>query len=59
MEDVLSGDFETRAAKDLPKVGVHLYAADPDTDVWCLALASTSAPQRSHWTYLKTPAGIA
>lgn len=44
MEDVLSGDFETRAAKDLPKVGVHLYAADPDTDVWCLALAFNDEP---------------
>ena len=30
-------DFETRSAVDLRKTGVYKYAADPSTDIWCLA----------------------
>lgn len=33
------GDFETRSALDLKKVGLHRYARHPSTDVWCLAWA--------------------
>ena len=36
---VLSLDFETRSACDLKTRGVYVYAADPSTDVWCLAWA--------------------
>lgn len=32
-------DFETRSAVDLKKTGVHVYAEDPTTDVWCAAYA--------------------
>lgn len=32
-------DFETRSAVDLKKTGVHVYAADSSTDIWCLAWA--------------------
>lgn len=33
------GDFETRSALDLKKVGLHRYARHPSTDVWCFAWA--------------------
>lgn len=36
---ILHIDFETRSAADLPKVGLANYAADPSTDVWCMAYA--------------------
>ena len=32
-------DFETRSAVDLKKTGVHVYAADASTDIWCLRYA--------------------
>jgi DNA polymerase len=32
-------DFETRSAVDLKKTGVHVYAEDETTDVWCAAYA--------------------
>lgn len=32
-------DLETRSAVDLRKTGVHVYAEDPTTDVWCMAYA--------------------
>ncbi len=32
-------DFETRSAIDLKKCGVYVYAADPTTDIWCMAWA--------------------
>ena len=35
--DIVSCDFETRSAVDLRKTGVYKYAADPSTDIWCLA----------------------
>ena len=35
--DIVSCDFETRSAVDLRKTGVHKYAADPSTDIWCMA----------------------
>jgi DNA polymerase len=35
--DIVSCDFETRSAIDLRKTGVYKYAADPSTDIWCLA----------------------
>lgn len=34
---IVSIDFETRSAADLRKTGVYAYAADPSTDVWCMA----------------------
>jgi len=37
-------DFETRSACDLKKHGVHVYAADPTTDVHCLAYAFGDEP---------------
>lgn len=36
---VLHIDFETRSTVDLPDTGVYVYAADPTTDVWCMAYA--------------------
>jgi len=33
----VSIDFETRSAVDLRKTGVYKYAADPSTDIWCMA----------------------
>lgn len=32
-------DFETRSAVDLKKTGVHVYAEDPTTEIWCMAYA--------------------
>lgn len=37
-------DFETRSAVDLKKTGVHRYAEDPSTDVWCAAFAVDDGP---------------
>jgi DNA polymerase len=34
---VVSIDFESRSAVDLRKTGVYKYAADPSTDIWCMA----------------------
>lgn len=39
MNTTLSIDFETRSALDLRKVGVHVYATHPTTDIWMLAYA--------------------
>jgi len=36
---ILHLDFETRGVLDLKYVGLHNYARDPDTDVWCMAYA--------------------
>jgi DNA polymerase len=33
-------DFETRSVLDLPSVGVHVYAANERSDVWCAAFAA-------------------
>lgn len=35
----VSCDFETRSTVDLREAGVYVYAADPTTDLWCLAYA--------------------
>lgn len=37
-------DFETRSLLDLPKVGAHLYAAHPSTDVVCMAYRFDEGP---------------
>lgn len=37
-------DFETRSAADLKKTGVYAYAADPSTDIWCMAYAFDDEP---------------
>jgi DNA polymerase len=39
-------DFETRSAVDLKKTGAYAYAADPTTDVWCMAYAFGDGPIR-------------
>jgi DNA polymerase bacteriophage-type len=36
---ILSIDFETRSSVDLRRSGVYPYAADPSTDLWCMAFA--------------------
>jgi DNA polymerase bacteriophage-type len=41
---ILRIDFETRSVVDLPKTGVHIYAEDPTTDVWCMAWAFDDEP---------------
>lgn len=40
----LSIDFETRSAVNLKKTGVYPYAADPSTDIWCMAWAIDQGP---------------
>lgn len=37
-------DFETRSAVDLKKAGAYVYAADPSTDIWCMAYAFDDEP---------------
>ena len=37
-------DFETRGVVDLPKTGVHVYAADRHTDALCMAYAVDDEP---------------
>lgn len=37
-------DFETRSVADLKAVGLSNYAADPTTDVWCMAWAFDDDP---------------
>jgi DNA polymerase len=37
-------DVETRSLVDLRQVGAWRYAADPSTDVWCVAYAIDDAP---------------
>lgn len=44
MSSVLTLDFETRSAADLKKVGLHNYANDPTTDVWCCAYCFDDEP---------------
>jgi len=41
---VLHRDFETRGRLSLKKVGVHKYAADPNTEVLCVAYAVDDGP---------------
>jgi len=36
---ILTIDFETRSALDLPEVGLDNYACHPSTDVWCMGWA--------------------
>jgi len=41
---ILHRDYETRSAIDLRKVGVHVYAAHPTTDVWvCVFILESEA----------------
>jgi len=42
-------DYETRSACDLRKAGVHVYARDVTTGVWCMAYAVDDAPVKL-WT---------
>jgi len=37
-------DFETCGKANLAKVGVHKYAADPSTTIWCAAYAVNNDP---------------
>src|SRR5262245_33338582 len=46
---VLHRDYETRAVVSLKTCGVHCYAADPQTDVWCCAYAVDDEPVKL-WT---------
>jgi DNA polymerase bacteriophage-type len=41
---VLHRDFETRSRVDLKKVGAHRYAADPSTEILCVAFAVGDGP---------------
>jgi DNA polymerase bacteriophage-type len=41
---ILHRDIETRSTIDLTEVGAGRYAADPSTDVWCVAYAIDDAP---------------
>ena len=41
---VLHRDYETRSRVDLRKVGAHRYAADPSTEVLCVAYAVDDGP---------------
>lgn len=45
----ISLDFETRSAVDLRKAGMHKYAQDPSTDVWCAAFGQ-AGQEPDLWT---------
>lgn len=47
---VVSIDFETRSAADLRKTGVYKYAADPSTDIWCMAYKAPWSDDVQVWT---------
>jgi len=49
MPESLHVDFETRSAADLKKTGAYAYAADPTTDIWCMAYAFGDGPVQV-WT---------
>ena len=40
----LHRDFETRSKADLKKVGAAVYAADPSTEILCVAYAVDDGP---------------
>jgi DNA polymerase len=44
MTPTLHIDFETRSAVELKSAGVHVYAEDPSTDVWCAAYCVDDGP---------------
>lgn len=46
---ILHCDLETRSAVDLKKTGAYVYAADPTTDIWCMAYAFGDEPVQV-WT---------
>jgi DNA polymerase len=46
---VLHRDYETRSTVDLKAVGAARYAADPSTDVWCVAYAVDDEPVQLWW----------
>lgn len=56
---VLSVDFETRSRVDLRKAGVHVYAEDPSTDVWCAAWAFDDDDPALWWAGDPVPIEIA
>jgi len=43
-ETLVTLDFETRAVRDLLKVGAHIYTLCPDFDVLCLSFAVNDEP---------------
>src|SRR5258708_23472749 len=43
---VLHRDYETRSRGDLRKVGAHRYAADPSTQILCMAFAVDDGPSQ-------------
>jgi DNA polymerase len=45
----LNLDFETRSTVNLKKTGVHRYATDPSTDVWCLAFMFDNHTEPRLW----------
>ena len=47
--DPVSLDFETRGTADLKKTGVNIYAAHPDTDVWCAAFTQPGGKDIDVW----------
>ena len=44
---ILHRDIETKSTIDLTEVGGWRYAADPSTDVWCVAYAIDDAPMQT------------
>ena len=46
---MLRVDFETRSTVDLPKCGVHIYAAHHTTDVWCMAYTFEDDDEPKLW----------
>jgi DNA polymerase bacteriophage-type len=49
MQHVLHRDYETRSRAILKTVGAHQYAADPSTEITCIAFAVDGEPVRL-WT---------
>lgn len=45
----LSIDFETRSRVDLTQTGVYPYAADPSTDIWCMAYSFSDEETVHAW----------
>jgi DNA polymerase len=48
-------DFETRSCVELPDTGVHIYAEDPTTDVWCMAYALGDGPVQGWLPFEEAP----
>jgi DNA polymerase len=56
---VLHIDCETRSTVELKKTGAYVYAAHPDTDVWCVAYAFDDGPVHTWFRGGPTPERIA